>query len=54
MAPLAEDKERTNAIKERELFAALDKGIDDLEQGRTYSHEDAMKIIREKVAAYNV
>lgn len=49
---LKEDREV--AAREKELFAALDKGIDDMEQGRTVSHEDAMKLLREKVAAYHV
>lgn len=37
-------------VKNRnELFELLDKGIEDMEQGRTYAHGEAMRIIREKV-----
>ncbi|MDD3139139.1 MAG: hypothetical protein PHX08_09230 [Lachnospiraceae bacterium] len=35
-----------------ELLSELDKGIDDMEQGRTYSHEETMKIVREKLSEY--
>jgi len=32
----------------------LDKGIDDMEQGKTVAHEEAMQIIRKKVLEYRV
>lgn len=31
--------------QERTLFAELDKGIDDMEQGRTFSHSDTMQMV---------
>ncbi|MDD3362399.1 MAG: hypothetical protein PHW34_12070 [Hespellia sp.] len=37
---------------EKELYSELDKGIDDMEQGRTYPHEETMKIVREKIGKY--
>lgn len=38
--------------QELELFAELDKGIDDMEAGHVVSHKDAMLRIRESVDAY--
>lgn len=40
--------------QEKTLFAELDKGIDDMEAGRTLPHDEAMKKIKEAVSAYVV
>ena len=40
--------------QELELFAELDKGIEDMEAGRVTPHEEAMKKIRESVGLYAV
>jgi predicted transcriptional regulator len=40
--------------KEKLLFEELDKGIDDMEAGRVVTHEEAMRIIRERVENYAV
>lgn len=40
--------------QKNDLMTALDKGIDDMEAGRTTSHEEAMKKIREAVSAYDI
>lgn len=40
--------------REERLLKDLDKAIDDVEMGRTIAHEDAIKIIREKVLKYRV
>ena len=40
--------------QELELFAELDKGIDDMEAGRVTPHDEAMKKIRESVGLYEV
>ena len=38
--------------QELELFAELDKGIEDMEAGRVTPHDEAMKKIRESVGLY--
>lgn len=53
MAPLVKEYYEQDK-KEKKLFQELDKGIDDMEQGKTVAHEDAMRIIREKVSQYHV
>ena len=40
--------------QELELFAELDKGIEDMEAGRVTPHDEAMKKIRESVGLYAV
>lgn len=37
---------------EEKLYMKLDKGIDDMEQGRVVSHDEAMKQIRERIESY--
>lgn len=53
VAPLVKEMHKKDD-KERKLFGKLDKGIDDMEQGNTISHEDTMRMIREKVLQYHV
>ena len=40
--------------QELELFEELDKGIEDMEEGRVTPHEEAMKKIRESVGLYEI
>lgn len=40
--------------QEKELYEALDKGIDDMEKGQVIPHEDAMKIIKERLINYGL
>ena len=51
---LAEKDKNKLAEQEKALFIELDKGIDDMEQGRTYSHSDAMKMILERLKIHAV
>lgn len=48
MAPLAQENIKFNK-KEEQILHKLDKGIEDMEQGNTIPHEEAMRQIREKV-----
>lgn len=53
MSPI--EKENIDLEKrEKELFGMLDKGIDDLENNRIVPHDEAMKIIRERLQLYEV
>ena len=54
MEPLAKEQITEEEKREKELLKALDKGIDDMEQGRTVSHEEAMRILRERLEAYDI
>ena len=36
------------------LFQELDKGIADMEQGHVVSHEEAMRILRERLSSYGI
>jgi len=54
MEPFINEKSTPQNEKEKKLLKALDKGIDDMEQGRTVSHEEAMKILREKIESYDI
>ena len=38
--------------EEKDLLEKLDKGIDDLENGRIIAHEDAMKILKQRYDTY--
>lgn len=53
MAALAR-KEDTSIRSEETLYHELDKGIADMEQGRTVPHEEAMQIIRERLNTYEL
>lgn len=53
MASLVQETIKYNE-QEKKLFCELDRGIDDMEQGNTVPHEDAMKQIRERLKGYAV
>lgn len=38
--------------QERQIFKELDKGIDDMEAGRVIDHDEAMRILKERVNQY--
>ena len=38
--------------EQEEFFKELDKGIDDMENGRVLPHEETMKIIGERLRVY--
>ena len=38
--------------EENVLFAALDKGIDDMEAGRLTPHDEAVKIMKQRLRDY--
>ena len=40
--------------KETELYKALDKGINDMENGCVVPHDEAMKMIRERLKDYGL
>ena len=40
--------------QELKLYQELDKGIEDMENGRTVSHDEAMKQICERLESYGV
>lgn len=54
MTPLVDRDDKFERRTEEELLKALDKGIDDMEQGRTMPHEEAMKLLRERVKSYGI
>jgi len=53
MISLANEKIETTE-QEEFLYKELDKGIEDMTQGRTVPHEEAMQLIRERIKAYGV
>ncbi len=52
MSSLAEDMNRQ--WKEKEIIKALDKGIDDLENGRTIPHEELVQQIRKQIESHDL
>lgn len=38
--------------QEMQIFKELDKGIDDMEAGRVIDHDEAMRILKERVNQY--
>ena len=40
--------------REQELFHMLDKGIEDIKNNKIISHDETMKIIRERLQTYGV
>ena len=52
MSSLAEDMNRQ--LKEKEIIKALDKGIDDLENGRTIPHEELVQQIRKQIESHDL
>jgi predicted transcriptional regulator len=53
MSPLTQ-KQCELSEQEKALYKELDKGIDDMENGRTVPHDEAMKQIRERIRSYGV
>lgn len=41
-------------VQEIQIFKELDKGIDDMEAGRVIEHDEAMRILRERVKQYAI
>lgn len=54
MALEVADRKKEYEKNQNDLFAMLDKGIDDLKSGRTVEHDEAMRLIKEKLAQYDV
>lgn len=49
------EKVRTEEeVQEIQIFKELDKGIDDMEAGRVIEHDEAMRILRERVKQYAI
>lgn len=42
----------SKAEEEKLLLEELDKGIDDMEEGRVKPHEETMKLLRQQYAEY--
>lgn len=53
MAPLVQ-KQYELSEQEAKLYWELDKGIDDMEKGRTVPHDEAMSQIRERIKSHGV
>lgn len=53
MALLTQEEIKMAEQKER-LYRELDKGIDDMEQGRIVPHDEAMQLIRERIKSYRI
>jgi len=51
MTPL-EQKQKKLSKQEEKLYRELDKGIDDMEQGRTIPHDEAMRLIKERIKSH--
>ncbi|MCM1244172.1 MAG: hypothetical protein NC293_00835 [Roseburia sp.] len=44
------EKDRPNEeVQEMQIFRELDKGIDDMEAGRVIEHDEAMRILKERI-----
>lgn len=54
MSSLAEDTGRQWKENEKEIFKALDKGIDDLESGRIIPHEELIQKIRKQIESHDL
>lgn len=54
MTTAAKDRKKEYEKDQNELFAMLDKGIDDMKSGRIVEHDEVMRIIRERLAQYDV
>ena len=54
MSSLAEDTDRQWKENEKEILKALDKGLDDLENGRTVPHEELMQQIRKQIESHDL
>lgn len=53
MVSLANEKVKATE-QEEFLYKELDKGIEDMTQGRTVPHDEAMQLIRERIKTYGV
>jgi len=53
MTPLTQDNYQLSE-QESALYSMLDKGIDDMENGRTVPHDEAMKQVRERLTPYGL
>lgn len=40
--------------QEMQIFKELDKGIEDMEAGRVIEHDEAMRILKERVKQYAI
>ena len=49
---IAEKKYQDDEMQEIQIFSELDKGIDDMETGRVIEHDEAMRILKERVKQY--
>jgi len=47
-------QEQYELDQEAKLYKELDKGIDDMERGRTITLDEAIKQIRERIKLYDV
>lgn len=54
MEALNRDRKQQPEQAGQEFYKVLDKGIDDMENGRIMSHEDAMQMIRESVKNHDI
>lgn len=53
MGSLANEKVKTTEQEEL-IYKELDKGIEDMTQGRTVPHDEAMQLMREGIKPYGV
>lgn len=51
---VAEKTSLADEMQEMQIFKELDKGIDDMEAGRVIEHEEAMRILKERVKQYAI
>lgn len=49
---VAEKDRPVENMQETQIFKELDKGIDDMEAGRVIDHDEAMRILKERVNQY--
>lgn len=49
---VAEQTRPVEKTQETQIFKELDKGIDDMEAGRVIDHDEAMRILKERVNQY--
>lgn len=49
---VAEKARPVENVQETQIFRELDKGIDDMEAGRVIDHDEAMRILKERVNQY--
>lgn len=54
MIPFIKERKLKTENEKQIRFSELDEAIDNMEQGKTMPHEEAMNIIREKVKKLSV